>query len=141
MHYARDGTGGGGGGGGAQTQWWTRNCKNATGWYGEPMAEIVRRCMPAEVESVMLDGEMMVERREAPLAKERRRLLAELVNGPRHPIARRVLVAFAIPSREGDRRVGEHRELVAREKSVRQLVLEVVVVPHVLLYEHRREHH
>ena len=63
MHYARDGTGGGGdggGGSGAQTQWWTRNCKNATGWYGEAMAEIVRRCVPAGVESVMLDGEMMV---------------------------------------------------------------------------------
>ena len=46
--------------GGQQTQWWSRNNKNATGWYGEAMAPIVGRCVPAGVESVVLDGELLV---------------------------------------------------------------------------------
>ena len=45
---------------GQRTQWWSRNNKNATGWYGEAMQPIVNRCVSPSVESVVLDGELMV---------------------------------------------------------------------------------
>ena len=45
---------------GQRTQWWSRNNKNATGWYGEAMQPIVNRCVSPSVESVVLDGELLV---------------------------------------------------------------------------------
>ena len=46
--------------GGQKTQWWSRNNKDATTWYGEDMKPIVNRCVPLSVESVVLDGELLV---------------------------------------------------------------------------------
>jgi len=55
-HFER----GAGDGGSSKAQWWTRNCHDFTKNYGEPMAPILAECFPPELQSCMLDGEMMV---------------------------------------------------------------------------------
>ena len=44
-----------------RVQWWTRNCKDFTHNYREAMAPVLNECVvPSSVESIILDGEMMV---------------------------------------------------------------------------------
>ena len=43
-----------------RVQWWTRNCHDCTGNYGEAMAPVLAKCFGPAVKSLVLDGEMMV---------------------------------------------------------------------------------
>ena len=43
-----------------RAEWFTRNQKNFTGWYGESMSKVLKECLKPEVDEVILDGEMMV---------------------------------------------------------------------------------
>ena len=56
LHFKR----GGRADGTDRAEWYTRNRKNFTGWYGEAMASVLQRCLTPEVRDCLLDGEMMV---------------------------------------------------------------------------------
>ena len=43
-----------------RAEWFTRNCKNFTGWYGEAMGTTLRECLRPGLRDCILDGEMMV---------------------------------------------------------------------------------
>ena len=55
LHFRR-----GVGGAPDRTEWFTRNCKNFSGNYGDAMAPVLRRCLRPELHECILDGEMMV---------------------------------------------------------------------------------
>ena len=55
LHFRR-----GQNGGNDHAEWYTRNCKNFSGNYGEPMGPVLRQCLKPELTECILDGEMMV---------------------------------------------------------------------------------